>query len=203
MSDINNPSEAQGTANNGQGIDLVEIALKIWRQRKRVLIWCGVAAVLGLIVAFSIPKEYSSFVTLVPESQESSGGGALGGLAAMAGINMGGTGEDAMSPHLYPDIIRSVPFQLALLDIPLTNSAGTEKFTLEEYITDDIRSPWWSSIIGLPGTVLSLFKSSDKSGDTVVGTDATGGPVRITEEQSGLIGYIGEAVSASVDQKTS
>ncbi|MDE6295246.1 MAG: chain-length determining protein, partial [Muribaculaceae bacterium] len=62
---------------------------------------------------------------------------------------------------------------------------------------------WGRRWVSEPGTILSLFKSSDKSGDTVVGTDATGGPIKITEEQSGLIGYIGEAVSASVDQKTS
>lgn len=201
MSDIENSKEINDPG-QGHEIDLVEIICRIWEQRKKILIWCGCAAILGLVVAFSIPKEYSSYVTLVPESQDSPSGGALGGLAALAGINKGANGEDAMLPEVYPDIISSVPFQLALLDIPLTNSTGSQKFTLEEFITNDIKSPWWSSIIGLPGTILSLLKSSDES-DTSIDTGDSGGPIKITEEQEGLIGYIGEAVSASVDQKTS
>ena len=47
-----------------QEIDLIELAQKVWAGRKLVLKVCGVAVLVGLVVAFSIPKEYSTSVTL-------------------------------------------------------------------------------------------------------------------------------------------
>lgn len=50
-----------------QEIDLIELAQKVWASRKLVFKACGIAALVGLVVAFSIPKEYSTSVTLAPE----------------------------------------------------------------------------------------------------------------------------------------
>ena len=43
-----------------QEIDLIELAQKVWAERKMLYKVCGIAAVIGLIVGFSIPKEYST-----------------------------------------------------------------------------------------------------------------------------------------------
>ena len=51
-----------------QEIDLIELAQKVWAERKMLYKVCGIAAVIGLIVGFSIPKEYSTEVMLAPES---------------------------------------------------------------------------------------------------------------------------------------
>lgn len=51
-----------------QEIDLIELAKKVWAERKLVFKACGYAALIGLVVAFSIPREYSTSVTLAPES---------------------------------------------------------------------------------------------------------------------------------------
>lgn len=40
-----------------QEIDLIELAQKVWASRKLVFKACGIAALVGLVVAFSIPKE--------------------------------------------------------------------------------------------------------------------------------------------------
>ena len=102
-----------------QEIDLIELAQKVWAERKMLYKVCGIAAVIGLIVGFSIPKEYSTEVTLAPESASKMNAGSMGALAAMAGINLGGAsaGEDALSPELYPDIVKSTPFLLELFDL--------------------------------------------------------------------------------------
>ena len=44
-----------------QEIDLIELAQKLWKERKFLLKGCGIAVVVGLIVAFSIPKEYTNY----------------------------------------------------------------------------------------------------------------------------------------------
>ena len=38
-----------------QEIDLIELAQKVWASRKLVFKACGIAALVGLVVAFSIP----------------------------------------------------------------------------------------------------------------------------------------------------
>ena len=66
-----------------QEIDLIELAQKLWKERKFLLKGCGIAVVVGLIVAFSIPKEYTTTVKLAPETQDAAKKSSLGGLAAM------------------------------------------------------------------------------------------------------------------------
>ena len=45
-------------------IDLIELARKLWVEKKLILKWCGVAAVLAIVIAFSIPKQYTTEVIL-------------------------------------------------------------------------------------------------------------------------------------------
>ena len=40
-----------------QEIDLIELAQKLWKERKFLLKGCGIAFVVSLSVAFSIPKK--------------------------------------------------------------------------------------------------------------------------------------------------
>lgn len=93
-------------------IDLLELALKVWAERKWILKCCGYAVIVGLVIAFSIPKEYTATATIAPElSDGKSGEDCL--LAAMAGFNINtSSGADAIYPDLYPDIVSSTPLLL-------------------------------------------------------------------------------------------
>ena len=53
-------------------IDLLELAAKLWKSRRTIFIYAGVAAIIGLVVAFSIPKEYTTTIKLAPELSGSS-----------------------------------------------------------------------------------------------------------------------------------
>lgn len=146
-----------------QEIDLIELAQKVWADRKMLYKVCGIAAVIGLIVGFSIPKEYSTEVTLAPESASKVNAGSMGALAAMAGINLGGSvGEDALSPELYPDIVKSTPFLLELFDVRVKDQKGKIDTTLYAYLDKYQRSPWMGAVMSAPfkalGWTLSLFK---------------------------------------------
>lgn len=67
----------------------------------------SIAAVIGLIVAFTMPKEYTSKVVLAPEVT-SMGGSMLGGLGELVqsfGYDIGNsTSVDAIYPDIYPNI---------------------------------------------------------------------------------------------------
>lgn len=67
-------------------------------------------------------------MTLAPESGGKSGGGSMGALAAMAGINLGtSSGEDALSPELYPDIVSSTPFLIELFDVKVKDQKSKSR----------------------------------------------------------------------------
>lgn len=65
----------------------------------------------------------------------------LGGLAAMAGIDLGSaSGQDALSPNLYPDIVHSTPFLLELFPEKVTDKEKKYTTTLYDYIAGHQRS---------------------------------------------------------------
>lgn len=185
-----------------QEIDLIELAQKVWAGRKLVFKACGIAALVGLVVAFSVPREYSTSVTLAPESGGRSGGGSMGALAAMAGINLGSSsGEDALSPDLYPDIVGSTPFLIDLFDVKVKDQKGKIDTTLYTYLKDHQRAPWWSAVMSAPfkalGWTLSLFK--DKPEDE---GDGELDPFCLTRDEAAIAGALSKRISISADKKT-
>ena len=186
-----------------QEIDLLELAGKIWADRRLVLKWCGIAVVVALVVAFSIPKEYTTTVMLAPEVEGGSRSlGGLSALAGMAGINMGsGKSSDALYPDLYPDIVSSVGFTTELFNVPVKDAEGELDTNLYTYLKEEQRSPWWSAIISFPfkclGWVMSLFKEEEE------GTDGGVNPFQLTKDEDGVVKALNERIAVSVDKKTS
>lgn len=185
-----------------QEIDLIELAQKVWKERKFILKACGIGVLVGLVVAFSIPKEYKTTVKLSPENSESNKAGQLGGLAAMAGINLGGmsTGSDALTPELYPDIVQSTPFLLELVNIPVETQKGNLKTTFYDYIEKHQKTPWWSYIMRVPFKVLGWMMSivGEKKED---GKSEEINPFKLTPKQDGFIKAVQQSVIISVDNK--
>lgn len=185
-----------------QEIDLLELAQKLWDSRKLLLKWAGIGALVGLVVAFSIPKEYTTTIKLAPETSGSKAGGNLGGLASAFGINAGGdSGSDAVSPSLYPDVVGSVPFAVDLFDIPVTEADGKLTTTVYDYLQNHTSSPWWSFLMSLPGKaiggIVSIFKSEEKPDST-----AATNPFRLTSEENGVVQALNGRIGADVDTKT-
>ena len=84
-------------------------------KKKYFLFSVVIGLALGLGVAFSIPKTYTSKMSLAIESQrEQKLSGGMGALASMAGVDIG-SGEDAISPNLYPDVVSTNKFLVDLL----------------------------------------------------------------------------------------
>ena len=195
----------RATAPAGDGeIDLAELARKLWAGRRRIVRWCVAGALAGLVIGFSIPKEYTVTVKLAPEVQ---GGkpslGGLGSLASMAGINVGSMNSaDAMSPELYPDIVQSVPFMTELFGVEVRLARDERRMPVSEYVSEELRSPWWSAVAAAPfkalGWFTGLFRAED---DERRGTGVTD-PFRLTREENETVGSLQERIAASVDKKT-
>jgi len=198
-----NTKQSSVSSPEEQEIDLLELAGKVWAERRLVLKCCGVAVVVALVVGFSIPKEYTTTVMLAPEVEGGSRSlGGLSALAGMAGINMNaGESSDALYPDLYPDIVSSVGFTTELFPVSVEDEEGELKTTLYNYLKEEQRSPWWSAILSLPfkciGWITSLFQ--DEEENVGQGID----PFRLTKDETSVVKMLNERISVSVDKKTS
>ena len=182
-------------------IDLMEYARKLWKAKKLLLKVAGIAAIVGVIIAVSIPKEYTATVTFSPESGKSSGNN-LSGMAAMLGIgnlNMGGD-ANALNISMTSDIVASTPFILELFNTQVKTLDGKQDTTIIAYLETE-SSPWWKAVMSLPGKaiggVMSLFSSNDEETK-----EKPIDPFQLTPQQMGQVGAIKSIITAEADKKT-
>lgn len=176
-------------------IDLLELGKKLWDKKKFIIKCTIVGAFVGIIVAFSIPKEYTTTVILAAESK-SSVGGNMGALASMAGLNLGATSDDIFSPELYPNIIESTPFIRGLLNINVIDKKQDINVSLYNYLKDYQKQAWWSYILKAPGAFIQLFSSESKENTTIAD------PRYISKEEMDLIKSLQTSCFISTDKKT-
>ena len=198
--------EVKQGKNNHQGdeieIDLMDILRKIIAIRKTIYKAVGIGLVIGIIIALSIPKQYTVTVTLSPEMGTSKEGG-LSGLAASflgSGVTMG-DGTDALNASLSPDIVSSTPFllELSTMRIPVSKD---ENMALNTYL-DEESSPWWSYVIGLPGIIINSIKSLFEDDNNIdIDNKVKRGAIELTKEESEKIATLKRSITALVDQKT-
>lgn len=103
--------------NNKNEIDLIELLRVVWTQKRKLCKWGAVGLVVGIIIAFSIPKEYKTVVQIAPEGTAQAGQGQMGGIAAMMGVNIGNAAMAGVTEKIYPEIVKSTPFLLEFSNI--------------------------------------------------------------------------------------
>lgn len=87
-------------------IDLRELFGALWKGKWIIIATTFIFAVGGVLFALSQPNTYKAEVVLAPAGESSGGGGLaamagqLGGLASLAGINIGGGGTDSKAMSL-------------------------------------------------------------------------------------------------------
>ncbi|QIK59601.1 chain-length determining protein [Dysgonomonas sp. HDW5A] len=180
-------------------VNLMDLGKKLWKRRKFILKVSLVGLVVGVVIAFSIPKEYTTTVILAPEGNSSSSAGGVGALAAMAGVNLGeGTlSEGQMAPDLYPNIVESTPFILGLFDVRVKDIGSEIDTTLYSYIENDQRNPWWYKIVELPRNIIGLFSTPDPDQNLTVVN-----PFELTREQTEILDDLKSRITVTVDKKT-
>ncbi|MEG2341059.1 MAG: Wzz/FepE/Etk N-terminal domain-containing protein [Odoribacter sp.] len=168
-------------------IDLIEVIRKLWLHRKFILKVTLIFACLGILVALFSAKQYTATCTMVPQTGEKTPGGSLGGLAAMAGINLGSSGNgEVLSPKIYPKILSSVPFQKELMQTAIHFDeykhpvSLLDYYTGEEYQKFSLISVISKYTIGLPGTIIGAFKAKEPE---IVLPDSSGSVIQILSKE--------------------
>ncbi len=120
---------------SGDEIDIIALLKTIWKGRKTIIYCVVLFAAIGVFVAMTSPNVYTASSIMVPQVQSKSGNlGGLGGLAAMAGINLGDmtASSQDLSPTLFPEIVKSYPFQKEIIHAPLKWNSVEEPISLFE-----------------------------------------------------------------------
>ena len=182
-------------------IDLMEYARKLWAARKLLIKVAGIAAIVALVIAYSLPKKYTAEILVSPESSKG-GSSGMAGMAAMLGmgnVSMGGD-ANALNFSMASDIVASTPFILEIINTRVQTLDGKMDTTLVAYLATQ-KTPWWKTIMSLPsiaiGGIQSLFSSNDGPIE-----EKPIDPFRLTTQQKRQINAIQRIILIEADKKT-
>ncbi|WP_049884483.1 Wzz/FepE/Etk N-terminal domain-containing protein, partial [Vibrio parahaemolyticus] len=154
------PNPQQG----GDEIDLRELFKALWKGKWIVIATTFVFAVSAVLYALSLPNIYKADALLAPAESSNGGGlskmaGQLGGLAALAGVNLGAS--ESSQTDLAVQVMKSRQFVEAFIkkhdllvplmaakDWDLTNN----KLILDEELYNPTTGEWLREPNGLRGT---------------------------------------------------
>ena len=143
--------QQQINAANPDEIDLKELFSAIWAGKWIIIATTFLFSVAAVFYALSLPNIYKSEVTLAPAGE--SGGlnipGQLGGLAALAGVNLGGKGGDKTALAL--EILKSREFLGRFIEendlyVPIMAAKGwdraSDKLLIDPEIYNEATKQW-------------------------------------------------------------
>lgn len=136
-------------------IDLRELIAALWGSKTTILGIVLISALISVFVALSLPNKYTSQALLAPRS-DSAAGGALGqmasqfgGLASLAGVNLGGLGDQGSTAVAIEMLKSREFFGTYLYDevlIDLMAAEGWDRDTGKVLIADslfDVNTATW------------------------------------------------------------
>ena len=182
-------------------IDLIELLKKVYLEKKFILKVSVLAGLFGIVYALFQPNEFTSTTTFIPQlsSGVKTGGSSLGGLASLAGINLGDMESSSeFPPSLYPQVVNGIPFKIDLLSSTINLNGG--EILVKDYFSNqggsslNILGTIKKYTIGLPSLILGSFNSQDvalsKSEIYIV-----------TQEDQELFKTVSSALSLSINDK--
>lgn len=184
-----------------QSIDLMGLLVKIWDSRKMMIRWCIFGAVIGLVVGFSIPETYSVKAVLAPETQQRVGSG-VSSIASMMGVSLDNS-MDAIDVDMYPDVIKSTPFLFNLLDLEVQTRDGELKTSLQDYVINYQKQPWWNHITSAPGKAVRWAVGLVKpKKEEVPAADTVLNMRNLPREERAAMRFLGSIINVEVDKKS-
>ncbi len=167
------PYPPQAPAISDDEIDLRELFKAVWKGKWIIIATTFIFAVASVLYALSLPNIYKADALLAPAESSSGGGlskmaGQLGGLAALAGVNLGG--GDTSQTDLAVQVMKSRQFVDAFISkhdllVPLMAAKewdiATNKLVINEDSYNSNTDEWLREPEGLRGakpTAQEAFK---------------------------------------------
>ncbi|MFL2523436.1 MAG: Wzz/FepE/Etk N-terminal domain-containing protein, partial [Candidatus Azotimanducaceae bacterium] len=136
-------------------IDLRELFVALWASKTTIIGIVLISALLSVFVALSLPNKYTSQALLAPRSDSVAGGSLgqmasqFGGLASLAGVNIGGLGDQG-STAVAIEMLKSRQFfgtylyDVFLIDLMAAEGwdRGTGKVLIDDSLFDVKTATW-------------------------------------------------------------
>lgn len=174
-------------------IDLRELFAAIWQGKWIIIAVTAVFAVASIFYALSLPNIYKSEALLAPAMEQKGAGlsGQLGGLAALAGVNLG-SGSSVDKTTLAIEVVKSRDFLGRFIEqrIPLQDLMAVKSWDLStntltyDYDIYDSKNQKWLREAKPPKQVRPSMQEAYKvfSGILNVSQDTTTGMIKLSIE---------------------
>lgn len=113
-------------------LDLIELWLVLWNKKWFIIIFSFFCCAGVLAFSLTLPNMYKASVLISPQKQQDSGGlsslaGGFGGLASVAGINLGTSGDET---GVYLEVIKSKDFLYKFIE---NNNVKVDLFATKKW----------------------------------------------------------------------
>jgi uncharacterized protein involved in exopolysaccharide biosynthesis len=203
---IEKNSKASTRVEEDDELDMIQLAKILWKGRFSVFYTTIIFMAIGLLIALFSPKEYEASTTMMLQSNEGNKlGGGLGGFAAMAGINLGAAGGNStvVPPTLYPQILKSIPFQKEMMKTFLTIEGHDTPVSFADYYlkfaTPSVLGTIKKYTIGLPGVIIKAVKGKQK--DSGAENEIYSGVITVSKTEKKLIEKLSVQLSLENNKK--
>jgi len=201
MKEKNDISTRTSPISRDDEIDLIELAKVIWSKRIFMSKVIGLFIILGLVIAFTSPEEYQSSSILIPEAAGEEGklGGSLGGLASLAGVELGslsGGAAQTINPALYQSVSRSTPFLMELMGQEYYFSEIGESISVYDYYMEHFKTSLLGKILAIPGTIIGWVRGSDV---VTIDSNIENEAIVLTKDQFSILENLKERVFVEMD----
>ena len=195
-------------------INLKPIGVFIKKKYKIALLAGFLMFFVGVFYAFLSPVEFSSSIRLVQENNQNS----IANQSLFRNLNMLGVGGKSSSGDLssetYPDIVKSTPFVLELLNKRITFHSLDSNVVIEDYFSIIQKTPIINIIkkytIRLPSRLISSFEKKPKNLPLTLSKSGNNSnienrididlPLTITRPQLRIINELSSRIELTVDE---
>lgn len=146
--------------------DLILYSKFVWNN-KRFFLLVPLFAIFGIFIAFTSPKKYHASASFLPMSDNSQGlSGGLGGIASLAGIDVGAVKNNSeIPPLLYSKIVESVNFKKKLSESVIYFDEANNPVSYSWYCLNVYKPSKLSVLkkytIGLPNLIKGVFSTKE------------------------------------------
>lgn len=145
-------------------IDYAAIFAALKKHKRLYIKVLAITFVLGCIYMLSKPNYYNCEVKLAPELNMSRSMNSLSAMALSLGMRMGTAtmgNTEAIYPMIYPELISGTDFRVSLFDVPVHKKDSTRVITYYDYLLNNQKTSWVSSVINAPFRLIGMLFSKE------------------------------------------
>lgn len=182
--------------NKNENIDVKAVVHRLWKKKWFLLRAVVITFILACLYIVPQPRFYKCTVELAPElGKTPSSTGRLAGIASTMGLNLNSSAlSDAISPELYPELMKSNNFIVKLINCHVTTKDGKVSTTYYDYLAHHQKgNPYMAPL----AFIKNIFASKEGGGG-----QGKLNPFNLSKNEDDIFNAIRGKIKLNVDRKT-